>query len=84
MLNNNEKQENGVSSVEQAVSYLSNCPLPVKSITIIKDVLAGEIIGEAEEVDHVMELVAGATYIVIGLGRLPSAFKPGINFVEAA
>lgn len=82
MSNVSEKQTDDVSSVENVVSHLIDSDLPIKSVTVIRDVAAGVILGEAGDVDHEMELAAGVSYVVIGLGKLPTNFEPGINFVE--
>ncbi len=82
MSNVNAQPKSGVSSVENVVSHLIDGELPIKSVTVIRDVVAGVILGEVDEVDHEMELAAGVSYVVIGLGKLPTNFEPGINFVE--
>lgn len=82
MSNNSRQQSVAVKTVEAVVNDLMDGRLPVKSIVVIRDVIAGVIVGEAEETDHELELAAGVTYVVIGLGKLPTEFLPGINFVE--
>lgn len=69
-------------TVEDVVSDLMNGRLPVKSVVVIRDVVGGVILGEADETEHELELAAGVTYVVIGLGKLPSEFLAGVNFVE--
>lgn len=83
MSNNSVQLKSAVSSVEDVINYLvDESGLPIKSVTVVKDVLAGVILGEVGEVDHEMELAAGVAYVVIGVGRLPTHFEPGINFVD--
>lgn len=82
MSNVNVQPENDVSSVEDVVNRLIDSKWPIKSVTVIRDVAAGVILGEVGEVDHEMELAAGVSYVVIGLGKLPVNFELGINFVE--
>lgn len=82
MSNSSRQPNSAAKTVEDVVSDLMNGRLPVKSIVVVHDVIAGCILGEADETDHELELAAGVTYVVIGLGKLPTAFLPGINFVE--
>ena len=82
MSNASVKQRSDVSSVEQAIDTLVEL-LPVKSITVIRDVVAGVILGEVDEVDHEMELAAGVSYVVIGLGKLPTEFGRGIELLDS-
>jgi len=82
MSSNNVKQENAVSSVEGVIEFLTGNGLPIKSLTMIHDVIAGVILGEVDEVDHEMELAAGVTYLVVGLGKLPNEYKRGIDLVN--
>lgn len=84
MSNLAEKQGNDVSSVEGVIEALLSAGLPIKSVTVIRDVLAGVIMGEVDEVDEEMELAAGVSYLVIGLGKLPCHFRRGIEMVEIA
>lgn len=75
-----EKQTRDASSVEAFVNSLTDDG--IKSIVVINDVVAGIILGEVDEVDHELELAAGASYVVIGLGQLSVDFDRGINFVR--
>lgn len=82
MSNSSRQLSAAAKTVEDVVSDLMDGRLPVKSIVVVRDVIAGVILGEADETDHELELAAGVTYVVIGLGKLPTEFLPGINFVE--
>lgn len=84
MLNPDEKQNSAesVKSVEGVIEFLQDCGLPVKSITAVHDVVAGVIMGEVGSIDHEQELAAGVSYVVIGLGKLPTQLPRGINFTE--
>jgi hypothetical protein len=84
MSNLEERESNnaGAKSVEGVIEYLQSSGLPIKSITAVHDVVAGVILGGVGDVDHEQELAAGVSYVVIGLGKLPTNLPPGINFVE--
>jgi hypothetical protein len=82
MSSNNKRPNSAAKTVEDVVSDLMDGRLPVKSVVVIRDVIAGVILGEADETEHELELAAGVTYVVVGLGKLPSEFMPGVNFVE--
>jgi len=79
-----EKQNSAVSakSVEEVVDFLRSSGLPIRSMTAIHNVIAGVIMGEVGSVDHEQELAAGVSYLVIGLGKLPTEFPQGINFID--
>jgi hypothetical protein len=64
------------------VDFLAESNLPIKSMTIIHNVIAGVILGEVDEVDHEMDLAAGVSYLVIGLGKLPTEYERGIDLVN--
>ncbi len=51
-------------------------------MTAIHNVIAGVIMGEVGSIDHEQELAAGVSYLVIGLGKLPTDFPRGINFID--
>lgn len=71
-----------VSDVESVIDFvLSNLPL-IKSLAVVHDVDGGEVYGAVDDTDHELELASGVSYLVIGLGRLPTGFDKGINFVE--
>lgn len=80
----NVQQRSVASNVSDVLNQLlDNETLPIKSLAVIKDVTAGVILGEVDEVDHELELAAGVTYIVIGVGKLDAAkYEQGITFVE--
>jgi len=79
-----EKQNSAANakSVEEVIEFLQACGLPLKSVTAICDVVAGVIMGEVGSVDHEQELAAGVSYVVLGLGKLPTELPRGINFIE--
>ncbi len=79
---NNKPTSDAVSSVEIAINELLAADLPIKSLTVIHDVVAGVIMGAVGEIDHEQELAAGASYLVIGLGQLPTSQERGINFID--
>lgn len=74
-------EQSKTESVEQLIESLFNA-YPIKSLTVINDVAAGEIIGGVGDVDHTQELAQGVVYVVIGLGKLPTGYEAGINFVD--
>jgi len=73
---------NDVQTVEQFIASLVEHGYPMKSLAIVSNVVAGEIVGAVGDVDHEMELAQGVSYLVIGVGRLETAVSPGIEFVE--
>ena len=83
MLSEHVKPKNGASSVSGVVDILFNGDLPVKSLAVITDVFGGEIFGGTDDTDHEMELAAGVSYIVIGLGNLETSYNRGITYVDA-
>lgn len=78
----NAKQASELKTVETVVNELLNGRFPIKSIVVVSDVAGGVILGEADDTDHELELAAGVTYLVIGLGKLETAYEAGINFVD--
>jgi hypothetical protein len=73
--------EESAKSVEEVISYLQSLDLPVRSMTVIHDLVAGAILGEVGDVDHEHELAAGVSYVLIGLGKTPTELPRGINFI---
>lgn len=79
MIMSNEPKK--IENVEQLVESLIEA-YPIKSLTVINDVAAGEIVGGVGDVDHTQELAQGVVYVVIGLGKLPTGYDAGINFID--
>lgn len=83
MSSNNATVKSDVTSVEGVIDFLvAESGLPIKSLSIIHNVIAGVILGEVDEVDHEMDLAAGVTYLVIGLGKLPTGHDRGIDLID--
>lgn len=83
MSSKNATVKSDVTSVEEVVDFLvAESGLPIKSLTIIHNVIAGVILGEVDEVDHEMDLAAGVTYLVVGLGKLPTQHERGIDLID--
>lgn len=81
MLSEPVKQKPAVSSVEELVELVRDIQ-GVRSVTVIRDVLAGVILGEVDEVDHEQELAAGVTYVLLGVGKLATDYPRGINYLS--
>lgn len=83
MSSSSVKLRSDVTSVENVIDFLAaESGLPIKSIAIIHNVIAGVIMGEVDEVDHEMDLAAGVTYLVVGLGKLPTNHERGIDLID--
>lgn len=82
MSNEQERPKSGASSVE-AVIEIVRTSVPVKSLILVNDVDGGCILGDDDDNEYEQELAgAGAVYLVIGLGQLPTEQPRGIHFIE--
>lgn len=89
MSSDNVKPKSDVATVEELISHLEG--LPVRSVYVARNLYGGQISGEYDDPDDPegaiydeIELAApvgerGMTYLLIGLGDMPSEFPAGIN-----
>ena len=79
------KKQQKPESVEELIEQIR--AMPVKNIRVIKNVWDGLVSGAVELPNgewegHELELAAGVTYILIGVGKMPSHCDDGIGFIE--
>lgn len=81
-MSNVQKNQNEIENVGQAVKRLLDGIVPIKSLTVINDLVDGEIVGGVGDEEQFQSLAQGVSYVVIGLGKLPTDYETGINFIE--
>lgn len=82
MSNEQGKQKSDVSSVEAVIEWIRTA-VPVKSLIVVNDIDGGCILGDDDDNEYEQELAgAGAVYLVIGLGQMPTMQPRGIHFVD--
>ena len=70
-------------TVEEVIDKLLDGTIPVKSLVVINDVAGGEIFGVSpDDTYHHLELAQGVSYLVLGVGNMPTSYLPGVNFVD--
>lgn len=87
-------ESNEAKTVEELISVLRSSGLPIISAAVIRDLRGAELSGEYDDptadegyTEDWLELASptrrgGITYLLLGLGGLPSDFEPGIQILK--